>query len=320
MGATDLERRPRAAPAPTRRVDHVLLTRFNLPSVGRESVIRAQDGWLRERLELFLRYTVPAVASQTAPVGWIVYLDPASPAWLLERLAPLVTAGAFAPLYRETVSREEIAEDARAVTGGSGDVLLTTNLDNDDALATDFAARLQALARPGERRALYLAHGLIRRGGHVYLRRDRRNAFVSVSEPWDEPMTAWRDWHNLMHRHMPVLVDGGAPAWIQVVHDRNVSNRVRGRRIDPGRHRALFPGMLDDAAPTGPGAILVDGWLRRPLRESREGVRVLGKRVVLAAAGKRGLDALKDRLYHRPPAALQMGGRPPGGGRDGNAS
>jgi hypothetical protein len=27
-------------------IDHVLLTRFNLPSRGLESLIRAKDGWL----------------------------------------------------------------------------------------------------------------------------------------------------------------------------------------------------------------------------------------------------------------------------------
>jgi hypothetical protein len=277
-------------------VDHVLLTRFNLPSVGRESVIRAQDGWLRERVELFLRYTVPSVQAQTAAVRWIVYFDPASPAWLIERLAPIVARGVFVPLYRETVSTAQIVADARAVTGARGDILLTSNLDNDDAIAADYAARLQALAVPGQRRALYLADGLIRQGERVYRRRDRDNAFVSVAEPWDAPMTAWCDWHNLLHKHMPVVSATGAPGWIQVVHGRNVSNRVRGRLADPARHRALFPGMLEDAPSIPTGRILADAWVRRPLREAGETVRLLGKRLVLAAFGKAGLDAIKNRL------------------------
>lgn len=277
-------------------IDHVLLTRFNLPSVGRESVIRAQDGWLRERVELFLRYTVPSVEAQTASIRWIVYLDPASPEWLLERLAPVVARGTFTPLYRESVSTAQIVSDARELTGVRGDVLLTTNLDNDDAIAADFAARLQALAVPGERRALYLADGLILRGAEVYLRRDRENAFASVAEPWDAPVTAWCDWHNLLRRHMPAVSATGAPGWIQVVHGRNVSNRVRGRLADPVRYRSLFPGMLDDAALVAPGRMLADAWLSRPLREARESVRLLGKQAVLAVFGKAGLDAVKARL------------------------
>jgi len=277
-------------------VDHVLLTRFNLPSVGPESVIRAQDGWLRDRVGLFLRYTVPSVAAQTARVSWIVYLDPASPAWLVDRLSPLADAGAFVPVYRESVTAAQLADDARAVTGARGDVLLTTNLDNDDGLAIDFAARLQALAVPGERRALYLADGLIRRGDRVYLRRDRHNAFASVAEPWDAPATAWCDWHTLLHRRMPAVSAGGPPAWLQVVHGRNVSNRVRGRLTDAARHRDRFPGVLDDVPATPRSAVALDGWVRRPLRESREGMRLAAKRAILAVGGKRGLDAAKSGL------------------------
>ncbi|MBO3663234.1 glycosyltransferase [Microbacterium stercoris] len=277
-------------------VDHVLLTRFNLPSLGRESVIRAQDGWLRERIELFLRYTVPSVEAQTAPVSWIVYLDPASPGWLLERLGEVAARGVFAPVFRESVTTAQIVSDARGLTGARGDILLTTNLDNDDALASDFAARLQQLAATGQRRALYLADGLIRRGDAVYLRRDRDNAFASVAEPWDDALTAWCDWHNRLHLHLPVTSAQGAPGWIQVVHARNVSNRVRGRLTDPTRHRDRFAGLLDDAPAVAASRVAADAWVRRPVRESREVVRATAKRAVLAVAGKDGLDRLKNLL------------------------
>ncbi|WP_261164890.1 putative rhamnosyl transferase [Microbacterium sp. Marseille-Q6965] len=277
-------------------VDHVLLTRFNLPSAGREGVIRAQEGWLRERVELFLRYTVPTVAAQTAPVSWVVYFDPASPEWLRARLAPLVEAGAFVPVYAEAVTSAQVADDARRASGGRGRMLLTTNLDNDDAIAIDFAERLQRLVVPGERRALYLGNGLIRQGPRVYLRRDRHNAFVSVAEGWHAPRTAWCDWHTLVPRHMPTVSTGGAPGWIQVVHARNVSNRVRGRLADPARHRALFPGMLDDLDAARRADVLADALVRRPLRESRELARGAVKGAVMAAVGRDGLDRLKDRV------------------------
>jgi N-acetylglucosaminyl-diphospho-decaprenol L-rhamnosyltransferase len=83
-------------------IDHVLLTRFNLPSKGPESLIRAQEGWLQRRVELFQRYTIPSVAAQTVSgFHWIVYIDPESPPWLLERLTPHAEAGAFSPIFRE---------------------------------------------------------------------------------------------------------------------------------------------------------------------------------------------------------------------------
>ncbi len=44
------------------RVDHVLLTRFNLPTPGVEGLIRAREGWLQDRIELFELYCAPSVA------------------------------------------------------------------------------------------------------------------------------------------------------------------------------------------------------------------------------------------------------------------
>jgi GT2 family glycosyltransferase len=278
-------------------VDHVLLTRFNLPTPGPESLVRARDGWLRERVDLFERYTVPSVARQTvSDFRWIVYLDPQSPSWLVERLRPYVESGLFTPLYRESVTWTDVASDCRALTGALREVLLTTNLDNDDAVAEDFVARLQGLARRHGHAAIYLASGLIAHGDDVYLRRDPRNAFCSVAESWASPGTAWNDWHTLLHRHYPAIVDGGAPAWLQVVHGGNVSNRVRGRQVNPAAYRALFGAPLGTAPSPARTTLRADRLYRAPLRVAREVVRSSAKRSLLAVLGKDGLDRLKDRI------------------------
>jgi len=40
--------------------DHVLLTRFNLPSKGFEGMITAKEGWLTDRIALFEFYCLPS--------------------------------------------------------------------------------------------------------------------------------------------------------------------------------------------------------------------------------------------------------------------
>lgn len=281
-------------------IDHVLLTRFNLPTPGPESFVRAQEGWLRNRIELFLRHTVPTVRAQTVQdFSWIIYFDLESPAWLIERLTPLINDGVFIALYRNEVGWRDVLHDVRAVTGGRGSILLTTNLDNDDAIAIDFVERLQAVARRQTGSALYLRTGLIMQGGHLYLRDDSENAFCSVGESWDAPVTAWRDWHTHLSNHLPVVSKAGPPAWLQVVHGQNVSNRVRGRIVDPARYRALFPGQFDDLPSP---MILVRGFdqiVRRPLREGKEAARRVGKSVILRVWGKDGLDRLKSAIHGR---------------------
>ncbi|WP_260980487.1 glycosyltransferase [Microbacterium paludicola] len=278
-------------------VDHVILTRFNLPTPGVESLVRAREGWLRERIDLFERYTVPSIARQTVQdFRWIIYLDPESPDWLIERLQPHIDRGLFTPLYREAVTWQDVAADARTVTGAHGSLLLTTNLDNDDAVAADFVERLQHLARVHRRAALYLTRGLISSGEEVYLRRDGANAFCSVVESWTDPQTAWRDWHTLLHTHFPVITDDGRPAWLQVVHGGNVSNRVRGVRVSPEPHRDGFGDALAGIPAPRITALAADRIVRTPLRTTKEGVRRVTKDALLMVVGKDGLDRIKSRL------------------------
>jgi N-acetylglucosaminyl-diphospho-decaprenol L-rhamnosyltransferase len=287
---------PNPLPAPffADLLTHVLLTRFNLPSPGVESHVRAREGWLTRRVELFERYTVPSIRAQSRRnFSWLIYFDPDSPRWLVKRMAPYVEEGLFIPIERSAVSPDDVVNDIRQHVGQHSTRLITTNIDNDDGLAADFIERVQEANTSGARSAVYVVNGLILAPQGTYLRRDRRNAFCSVSESWSTPVTCWSDWHNLLGNSMPVVEVGGRPAWLQVVHGGNVSNRVRGRLVDPRRHRRAFGTLLDDAVVPSTRRILVDRALRAPGRWLREAVRGTVKRLAMRLVGKRGLDRLK---------------------------
>ncbi|WP_430296046.1 glycosyltransferase [Sinomonas sp. B1-1] len=278
-------------------IDHVLLTRFNLPSAGIESRIRARSGWLRDRMALFEAYCLPSVAAQrNANLNWIIYLDPASPSWLKERMDALGSAGVCTPVYREEVPREALVGDLARVTGCGGDVLVTSNLDNDDGLAVDFAARLQAAVIDGARIALYFAEGLIRHDDELFRCRDTHNAFCSVSEPWDEPLTCWADWHNRLGDMMPVRVLDGEPGWLQVVHGGNVSNRIRGSRVGPERYARLFTTGIDGVRAPRALERVADQMWNLPLRTVRSGLRSSARRAIVDLFGKDALDRTKSAL------------------------
>ena len=99
------------------------------------------------------------------------------PAWLRERIEAHTEKRSYTPVFRTTVSPADFAADIDGITGRCGTRLITTSLDNDDALAVDFVERLHAAAlRPG-RSAVYLSRGLIKSGRRVYLRVDPTNAF-----------------------------------------------------------------------------------------------------------------------------------------------
>lgn len=278
-------------------IDHVLLTRFNLPTQGAESLVRAQEGWLRNRQQLFERYCLPAVESQSEKnFKWIIYLDTQSPRWLRIRIAELEKMGLFTPIYRDEVPHEVLLADIRRVTGAAGDVLMTTNLDNDDGLAVDFVQRLQSAVKDDTQRALYLAHGLIQQAGRLYLRKDPVNAFCSVAESWDSPGTCWQDWHTKLGEWMPTVQLFGTPGWLQVIHTGNVSNRVRGIRVSPEKYKQGFAVGLDEVDSPSAGSLLLDRLVLAPVRSGKETVRAVGKKIILALGGKKGLDNFKARL------------------------
>jgi hypothetical protein len=278
-------------------LDHVLLTRFNLPSAGHESLVRAKENWLRDRVALFERYCLPSVLAQSRQLSWLVYFDPMSPPWLLDWVAAHAHQGHFRPVLREAVSPRELVGDISDVLGGgagrAGGELLTTNLDNDDSLAVDFAARVQDAHVPALPAAVYVGDGLITSGETLYRRRDPHNAFCSVRSGWDDPVTCWVDWHNLLPERMPAVVLRGRPGWLQVIHGANVSNRVRGRRTRPAIHRKDFPGLVDDLPEPGPGALVRDALVAVPARAVREGGRAAAKWTVRRVLGREGLDRAK---------------------------
>ncbi|MBK4348510.1 glycosyltransferase [Lacisediminihabitans changchengi] len=275
-------------------IDHVILTRFNLPTPGPESMVRAQDGWLRTRVVLFEKYCVPSVLSQsTRDFTWIIYFDPESPDWLKEIVERYSAEGAFVPVFRASVSNTELLDDIRRITGAHGTTLITTNLDNDDGLAVDFIERLQSAPRVTPSAALYLTHGLIKSPAGLFIRTDRHNAFCSVRETWDDPKTCWIDWHDLLPKHFAVQEIVGAPAWLQVVHGTNVSNRVHGSLVDATSFRASFPGLLDDVEPPHRAQLLRDRLIASPARAIATGTRLSGKRLIRAVLGKEGLNRVK---------------------------
>ena len=282
------------------KIDHVILTRFNLPTAGVESLIRAKEGWLRDRQILFEKYCLPSVKLQTNQnFSWIIYFDTQSPDWLKKRVSELSASGIFIPIYRDEVSPEDLISDVRSTRSPGTNILLTTNLDNDDGLSIDFIERLQASIVDETRTAVYIPVGLIQHDANLYLRHDPDNAFCSVSEGWTDPKTCWVDWHNLLHEHMQVKELAGGPGWLQVIHAGNVSNRVRGRLVSAGSYRSSFAGGLSEVAEPKTLEMLKENLVGIPMRAMREWGRGLAKKTALLIGGKEALDKIKTSLPMR---------------------
>ncbi len=256
---------------------HILMTRFNLATPGRESALRNRPGWLAGRFELFERYCLPSVAAQTVGAGglrWIIYFDEATPQEFQDRVAELQRVVPFEAYYTGLFPAEGWARSINERFGQATPLLLTTRLDNDDALAADFAERLRAaVAAAGAAPGIYnFTQGYVAGGGALYGLKHLSNPFFSVLSPWDAaPVTAPSIHHMAIADHGPVHQLGGAGAWMQMIHDGNVSNKIRGRRLPQSALDGRFPAAIAaELAPAGPLAITLENAVLTPVRSLRD--------------------------------------------------
>lgn len=290
--------------------DHFLITRFNLPSGGAESRIRAQETWLRNRVALFDRYCLPSVRAQdTTAFTWLVYFDPESPRWLRDLLEEHAAQGFYTPMFREEITNDSLLEDLQAHRSPGSTHVVTTKIDNDDGVATDFVSRLREAATEDGPRALYIGDGLILRDRRLYTRLDEHNAFPTVCARWEDRTTCWANWHNLLPRDMPATVLRGEPGWLQVIHGANVSNRVRGVLASPEEHVAHFPVLEGLVATPTRRDLMVDRLVAHPVREARDRLRDAGKSILMRTGGKDRL-ASANALVQRGRSQLSARIRP----------
>ena len=259
---------------------HVVMTRFNLATPGRELAIRNQPGWLEGRFRLFEDYCLPSMAAQTsAEFHWVIYFDENTPAEFRDRIAKLQKIAPFEAHFTGLFPAEGWRRSIREVIDPQTPLLLTTRLDNDDALSRDFVARLHTAVRNhGLANGSYnFRNGLIRRGGALYALSHPRNAFFSWLEPIsDEMRTAPSIQHMTLPEIGPVHQIGGSPGWLQVVHETNVSNKVRGRRVDRDVASGLFPdAVLDGIEPISPLARHMENLGPGLLRRTRDALGLL---------------------------------------------
>jgi len=264
---------------------HVLMTRFNLATPGRESAIRNRPGWLEERFDYFERWCLPSVAAQSSRAfDWLIYFDIDTPAPFRARIERARQVVPFTPYFTPMFGPEGWPSSLNASFART-EQLLTTRLDNDDALACDFVERLHAAVaeappEPGGERIYNFANGYIRAGDALFRIRHLSNPFFSLLAPWqDLPRSAFSVHHMAVATTPGTVQIGGAPAWMQIVHGGNVSNKVRGRLTTSAPARALFPpetvaGLHD------PGR-LARAWQNGclgPLRDTRDRLSALRRR------------------------------------------
>lgn len=229
------------------RLRHFVLTNFNVALDGVDAdrhgaAVRTTD-WLDERCALFERFCLPSMLNQSClEFEWLVRWEPPADRARAERIAGYAGHGRLR-LVDAAVSFRRAVEASLAA---GDELVLTTRLDNDDALHFDALARVReaALRGPAEIAFFDLPAGYVLDAASGELRRSCRpsNQFLSLLEPraGGEIRTARRIGHHLAAELAPVHAVTDEPMWLEVVHGRNQANRLRGDAAGEVDLAALF--------------------------------------------------------------------------------
>jgi hypothetical protein len=219
---------------------HVILTRFNLGLYNQYAGrFPDPDQWMDRRIDLFRRLTVPSVAGQrAAEFEWLVFVDRRTPARRRAELAGLSDRFELIPADAPSPETFDTALAAFRTWLGRRPRprgLITSRLDNDDALFPDFAASIQAAARAfGPGPAVIDAprgYRLDLAAGRAVSLTKRLSPFLSFWEPVGDPATVrtcWARRHTRMGGMGPVIDPGGGPLWVQTAHRTNLKNTPLG--------------------------------------------------------------------------------------------
>lgn len=240
---------------PERVAKHLLLTRYNIAftAAQKAGVEGLSDDYLVPRGELFRRYCVPSVQSQTNKnFEWFVFFHPDTPKQHYEFLDGIATV-----VLAQTL-KEAQHTIARTLPEGP---ILSTRMDNDDCIAPEFMAATRKTAeralatQPGDfvvtpqhGAVMSLVHGTW--GFHTL----ESPPFISLL--W-RPVQGkqWRSPLNFNHMHhgglplVPVIHDG--PLWLAIIHEQNILQRWKKSRgnMKIASLEKLFPALIDNRPP-----------------------------------------------------------------------
>lgn len=219
-------------------IQHFILTRFNLLlwSKDREGGKVRTIKWLEHRFALFERYCFPSIKNQSCQnFEWIVLFDSLTPDVYKDRIIfyqkecpnfiPVFVVPekgtCFVDIFREEMVKRVCSKK-----------VISTYLDNDDALTIDFIEDLQKrVITISDDTFVYYDNGYQLYTDHKYMMQIHypRNHFVSYVEKGD-PATVkgvfLHGTHYFLYTIEGVKIEHiqGQWMWCEVVHEKNVEN------------------------------------------------------------------------------------------------
>lgn len=225
--------------------EHYIITRFNvkIPQVNVMGPDKRKlfgeplgldEKWLRHRFALFEQFCSPSVLQQTEKnFKWILLFDSNTPSFFKDKINEVCRSENQIVLFMNEWSLTRLREEIKKRLSPSTQYLMTTRLDNDDALCKDFVKIVQEVFphRQGDVISFNTGFNLFR--DKFYFVKYKPNPFLSLVEEVKDFKTVFHGEHRDIYFEGPTHDIVDPPGWLQVVHDYNLRNQVRAgaRRV-----------------------------------------------------------------------------------------
>jgi len=229
---------------------HYLVTRFNVPVESwlhdHSGNITRDENWFRHRLDLFQKFCVPSVLGQSVSnFQWIIYCDRATPAVQLKSIEASVQDVPNVQI-RFVENLHQLVVDFKMLLSQSGtSMVISSRLDNDDAIGNDFIMLIQEVAEGKENAVINFDGGLFYDQDHKVMTRlksETTNPFISLVEKCTSSgnlVTTLGFHHYEIPSGFKVIHVHDGFHWLRIIHSRNVRSTMKGKPIFNMHHQAL---------------------------------------------------------------------------------
>ena len=226
-----------------KRTSVFLLTRFNLNlfPIDKKNLPTRTESWLSNRFELFENYCFSSVFGQSyKDFIWFVLFDKATPEKYIKRIEALQNKMSnFVPVYfgdEEAKDHPTLIKSVITAHKDESSLLITTRVDNDDALHCDFMKSVVELSKSQHDEIHFYT---LKNGLQYYTEANFairlpyiRNHFPALIFKNYSRTSDFLEILEFNHYFIKTYgipftcLDNSLPMWIEVVHGHNVGNDV----------------------------------------------------------------------------------------------
>lgn len=231
---------------------HFLITRINVDwNISRPCDDRNSVEFLNHRFNLFEEICYPSVIAQdNKNFTWLILLDSELPSQFKERVNQYNSPIKLIPIYVE--NRNTLLQSVREAivdnTGEGYEHLITTNIDSDDAVTSDFVTLIQNYFNSQDFEFINFPFGYLYRfdNQELYLREWLTSPFYTLVEGFNNFKTVLQYEHIEIknYRNRQIVTK---PMWLMTAHGKNVRTNfdVSAAWQPLYRMGSNFPASLD---------------------------------------------------------------------------